>query len=261
MSARLLIGQVAVLLGVTTKTIRHYHALGLIAEPSRGDNGYRLYELGTLMQFRVIQRLQEAGLSLRQIHALQSSVQPQLETARTLQVQLQATETEIQKLQLKQQRLVQLLQAEDVLSAALAPQTPFPVPEALRDALSQLALPADFLAFDLAAFGEVEALGWLPEQRQLWLDEVLTCLRHPGLPALLSKLVDLLQNADQLNETELRRQGTDLWFCVQVLGEETSPSPAALELTALLTGYFTQFVQSGQISEKQQWVLQLLDHA
>ncbi|WP_425387734.1 MerR family DNA-binding transcriptional regulator [Deinococcus peraridilitoris] len=40
---------------MTTKTIRHCHALGLVPEPPRAENGYRLYEPGTLMQFRYTQ--------------------------------------------------------------------------------------------------------------------------------------------------------------------------------------------------------------
>ena len=43
MRARLRIGEVAELLGVTPKAIRHYHKRGLLAEPTRSEGGYRLY--------------------------------------------------------------------------------------------------------------------------------------------------------------------------------------------------------------------------
>jgi predicted site-specific integrase-resolvase len=43
MRARLQIGEVVALLGVTPKAIRHYHKRGLLAEPTRSEGGYRLY--------------------------------------------------------------------------------------------------------------------------------------------------------------------------------------------------------------------------
>lgn len=36
--------ELAKLAGVTVRTLRHYHAIGLMAEPSRAENGYREYE-------------------------------------------------------------------------------------------------------------------------------------------------------------------------------------------------------------------------
>ena len=35
--------EVAKLAGVTVRTLRHYHQLGLLAEPERSENGYRDY--------------------------------------------------------------------------------------------------------------------------------------------------------------------------------------------------------------------------
>src|SRR5260370_10194274 len=43
MRERLHIGEVAALVGVSPKTIRYYHEVGLLAEPERTDVGYRLY--------------------------------------------------------------------------------------------------------------------------------------------------------------------------------------------------------------------------
>lgn len=41
------IGEYAALVGVSTRTVRHYHHLGLLPEPARLSNGYRDYRLGT----------------------------------------------------------------------------------------------------------------------------------------------------------------------------------------------------------------------
>lgn len=43
MRTQLHIGEVAQLLGVTPRTIRHYQKVGLLAEPERTGAGYRLY--------------------------------------------------------------------------------------------------------------------------------------------------------------------------------------------------------------------------
>jgi DNA-binding transcriptional MerR regulator len=42
-SGQLRIGELADLAGVTVRTIRHYHAKGLLAEPPRDPSGYRRY--------------------------------------------------------------------------------------------------------------------------------------------------------------------------------------------------------------------------
>ena len=43
MTDGLAIGQAAAFAGVTVKTVRHYHRLGLVKEPERDSSGYRRY--------------------------------------------------------------------------------------------------------------------------------------------------------------------------------------------------------------------------
>ncbi len=43
MNQLLTISQLAKYVGVTVRAVRHYHALGLLPEPSRDDSGYRRY--------------------------------------------------------------------------------------------------------------------------------------------------------------------------------------------------------------------------
>lgn len=66
----LLIGQVAGLLGITPKTIRHYHKVGLLAEPQRTPNGYRQYQVADLYHLLLIRRMQKVGLSLSEIKSI-----------------------------------------------------------------------------------------------------------------------------------------------------------------------------------------------
>ena len=70
MRTLLQIGEIAQLLGVTPKTIRHYQKIGLIAEPDRTEAGYRLFNAQDLLRLQRIRRLQALGLSLKQIKTL-----------------------------------------------------------------------------------------------------------------------------------------------------------------------------------------------
>jgi DNA-binding transcriptional MerR regulator len=61
------IGELAALVGVSTRTVRHYHHEGLLPEPARRSNGYREYGLRDAVVLARIRRLAELGLSLDEI--------------------------------------------------------------------------------------------------------------------------------------------------------------------------------------------------
>lgn len=61
------IGELAALVGVSTRTVRHYHHLGLLPEPDRLANGYREYRLRDAVVLARVRRLAELGLSLDEI--------------------------------------------------------------------------------------------------------------------------------------------------------------------------------------------------
>ncbi|TDD68686.1 MerR family transcriptional regulator [Actinomadura darangshiensis] len=61
------IGELAALVGVSTRTVRHYHHLGLLPEPERLANGYREYRLTDAVVLARVRRLVELGLSLDEI--------------------------------------------------------------------------------------------------------------------------------------------------------------------------------------------------
>lgn len=79
---------------VTVRTLRHYHQIGLLPEPSRDANGYRHYTVHHLVRLLRIRRLTTLGLSLRQLaplledsHALRLDVLDQLATSLTDQIE------------------------------------------------------------------------------------------------------------------------------------------------------------------------------
>lgn len=61
------IGEIAALAGVTPRTVRHYHHLGLFPEPERLPNGYRDYGLQHAVVLARIRRLTELGLGLAEV--------------------------------------------------------------------------------------------------------------------------------------------------------------------------------------------------
>ncbi|QTD98210.1 MerR family transcriptional regulator [Streptomyces cyanogenus] len=61
------IGELAAVVGVTTRTVRHYHHLGLLPEPERRPNGYRRYTLRHAVVLARIRRLTELGLGLTEV--------------------------------------------------------------------------------------------------------------------------------------------------------------------------------------------------
>jgi DNA-binding transcriptional MerR regulator len=61
------IGELAGLVGISTRAIRHYHHVGLLVEPARKANGYREYSLRDAVELARVRRLTELGLSLDEV--------------------------------------------------------------------------------------------------------------------------------------------------------------------------------------------------
>ncbi|MEU7860702.1 MerR family transcriptional regulator [Nonomuraea sp. NPDC049141] len=64
------IGQAAAFVGVTVKTVRHYHKLGLVKEPERDSSGYRRYGSADLLRLVQARTLAAAGVPLAEIGPL-----------------------------------------------------------------------------------------------------------------------------------------------------------------------------------------------
>jgi DNA-binding transcriptional MerR regulator len=61
------IAEVARMSGVTSRTLRHYDRIGLLAPAFVGGNGYRYYELEQLLRLQQILVLRELGVGLAEI--------------------------------------------------------------------------------------------------------------------------------------------------------------------------------------------------
>ena len=64
------IGVLAERTGVTTKTVRYYESIGLVAEPQRTPSGYREYDDDAVERLRFIRDAQSSGLSLSEIQSV-----------------------------------------------------------------------------------------------------------------------------------------------------------------------------------------------
>lgn len=64
------IGDLAEMLGITTRTIRLYEKMGLVDPPKRTDGKVRYYEKGDIKRFKFVLKVKELGLSLEEMKDL-----------------------------------------------------------------------------------------------------------------------------------------------------------------------------------------------
>ncbi|MDJ1137992.1 MerR family transcriptional regulator [Streptomyces iconiensis] len=118
------IGELAALVGVSTRAVRHYHHQGLLPEPPRKPNGYRDYGLRDAVRLARVRRLTALGLGLDEVRdVLGDDTGAELrEVLGELDEELRRQEEEIRT---RRVRLAELLrQAEDGTLPESAPLSP-----------------------------------------------------------------------------------------------------------------------------------------
>jgi len=109
------IGTAANTSGVSAKMIRHYEAIGLIANGARRDNGYRDYDERDVHELRFIRSARDLGFSLEEIRALLDLWRDRARSSRDVHAlaarHLHEIETKIAELQAMARTLRQLLGA------------------------------------------------------------------------------------------------------------------------------------------------------
>jgi DNA-binding transcriptional MerR regulator len=83
--------EIAELSGITVKTVRYYHEIGLLEEPDRRSNGYKQYEVRHLVRLLQIKRLTGLGVGLTQIAAMGTDLDGQASVFRIIDSELEAT--------------------------------------------------------------------------------------------------------------------------------------------------------------------------
>ncbi|MFF3002678.1 MerR family transcriptional regulator [Kitasatospora sp. NPDC057940] len=107
------IGQAAAFVGITVKTVRHYHKLGLAEEPERDSSGYRRYGSADLLRLVQIRTLAAAGVPLAETAPLLDA-DAALFTAKLADVERQLTE-HIEELTLRRDMLHRLADGDRAL--------------------------------------------------------------------------------------------------------------------------------------------------
>ncbi|MCV7227969.1 MerR family transcriptional regulator [Mycolicibacterium komossense] len=113
--------EIAALAGTSLRAVRHYHHVGLLAEPERRSNGYKQYGVAHLVRLVRIKRLTELGFSLPQIAAMGDGDDHPEQALRELDTELATT---IDRLQRARDELALILEhsAPTDLPTAFVPQ-------------------------------------------------------------------------------------------------------------------------------------------
>lgn len=151
----LTIGQLARHTGVSAKTVRFYHAIGLLVEPARDASGYRRYTADDAISLLKARALAQAGIPLTQIPAILAGT-PQ---ERAVAVERIDRDLDVQ--------IARLQETRTRLRTVASPQQQLPprVPEYL-DLLKQIGLSPE----------------WIDMERDLW---ILAFATHPESAATL----------------------------------------------------------------------------
>lgn len=108
----MLIGELAETVGLDSQTIRFYERQGVLPEPQRSANGYRVYDNTSVNRLRFIRSAQTAGLTLAQITGVvdlrdhgqapcthvKNLLTTKLDAVRARQAELLVLETELEQL-------------------------------------------------------------------------------------------------------------------------------------------------------------------
>ena len=102
------IGEIAALVGLTPRAVRHYHQIGLLAEPARRANGYRSYSVRDAVLLARIRRLTELGLGLDEVREVLAgdAGRPLGDVLRELDADLARQEQEIRERRLRLEQLM-----------------------------------------------------------------------------------------------------------------------------------------------------------
>ncbi len=229
----LTIGELAGYAGVTVRTVRHYHQVGLLPEPERDASGYRRYGATAVVQLIRIRTLADAGVPLSQIaQMLDADEATFADAVRRIDARLRA---EVQRLQTSRRQIAQLAAGD---SLALPPEV-----TAYLDGLRALGVSERMVTSERDAWILVAARWpdkvreWMPakmaelqDPRVIHLYQVLTKLFETDEPdeALMTEVADIMaamfEEAEAARSPELAEvQGDISYDLLDALAAEMDP--------------------------------------
>lgn len=188
------IGQIAALLGVSTKTLRHYQKVGLLRDPSRTEGQYRMYTPEDLECIRQIRDLQNLGLTLNEIGYVLNSTERDQVLQQLLTLKVQELDRQIEHMQGQKRKAEHLLQTGQPFQGVLEQK----VPDVWKTQLENLSgtLSATAIAREKQLMGKMLSYPTLQDPAQLEQD-IRFMEEHPELRELL---VSWTQRVDQTDD-------------------------------------------------------------
>jgi len=107
---RIQIGEVAEMLGITTRTIRYYEEFGIMEAPQRLDGGRRVYGKDDILRLKFILKLKELGITLKEMQELADIYKIHKDSDKLMPRLLQFLDMHIQKIDEKISKLSSLRQ-------------------------------------------------------------------------------------------------------------------------------------------------------
>jgi DNA-binding transcriptional MerR regulator len=205
----LTIGQLASYAGVTIRAVRHYHQIGLLAEPARDASGYRTYDAAAVVRLIRIRTLAEAGVPLARVREVLDA-DPDVFAAATTEIDRQLR-AQIRTLQEHRRRIAQLGCGDSLA-----------VPREVVDYLDRL-----------RAIGVPEAA--IDGERDAW---ILMAARYPeAIPTIMADKVAQLADPNIVRFYQLIARIADNWQDENLLRETAD----------LMSELFEQAAASGQL--------------
>ncbi|WP_456698087.1 MerR family transcriptional regulator [Aeromicrobium sp. P5_D10] len=229
----LTIGQIAAHAGVTVRAVRHYHAKGLLPEPTRDASGYRRYDAKAVVELIKIRTLADAGVPLAKVEELLRADDTEFASAvAQIDVRLRA---EIRERQRHRERIAKLAAGD---SLALPPEA-----VAYLERLRSLGMSERMI--------EGERDGWIllaahsPDRMALWMQSKFQQLDDPEVVALYREFEDLVgwePDDPRLPELADRLAAT---IAAADFDHQAGDLMISEELVELLDNYFLNSVPAG----------------
>ena len=221
MRTLLQIGEIAQLLGVTPKTIRHYEKIGLLARPERTRAGYRLYDAQDLLRLQRIRRLQALGLSLKKIRGLLGEPQHQHSLRDVLQSLDKELAAQIQALEERRNKIKALLD-EDAFATLDHLSADSPTFRFVQEHLAQHLAHINPALWEQEAqtYALLDGFNWSRDQPGIMMDVAQHLVEHitehpeeyQQLLALGERLVALTSSPEDAPEVQQLIEDFDQYF-------------------------------------------------
>lgn len=226
----LTIGQLADYCGVTVRAVRHYHRIGLLAEPERDDSGYRRYGAQAVVDLTRIKVLADGGVPLSQVQTMLAADPEQFTAA--IDAIDNTLAQQIAGLQRRRRQLAGLFAGDRLV---LPPEV-----ADLLDQLRAIGVSGHTVTMERDGWTLVEAL--CPELASDWVDQKRAALADPEFRRLYLACDQARDwDPDDPRLTDLAAWGAD-WAATQHAtrdGPDTSPAQDRLALVEELVAQQT----------------------